>query len=842
LNPPAPPRKDDKPKELPAVVNRVEIKPFTLGNAKAKSSVLGLNACATLIRLSPPLARDLEEMVTAVVSQYTTIEKDDKHEEGVEDIGTPLIIENLDACLMTILSMDKSVACLKRQLHVTSQFFASANASHRKRAMSTYVRLLKKYIDLVSESLKSNVKPTDREVEGIGHNLATLLPRVCDPEPEVRGHAIESVQLLLYIHWLLQKILTEDPKTPTAEIELRPPKTLNPFTGLRKRMIALEDQNEQFNHAHQMSGLIAGLVSEIEFPNLCLTGQQGLLDSQTASARGCCVILYGLITQRGKDLVNHVVPFVSGLIDKMKFIKNEQTTNGSVVTLRTMASIHLLGTIDALLAQPIPHEPHVARVTQMLARDPELCLPVLKALAEVLNNGEIMEDVPAPKAAADAKKDTGPPKMISVPSRESQGATVCISEMLQDEDLKDISVQHFSMFFGTLLLRSAVTAGFPEPAEQTNIAWKNFFKALQEEEVIEKLEEIGTWSKVTQPGAPFIEAVAALTSIVSRRHIAEMDNIFQYLLPFLKANFPQQRSATGFAFAELVSHTKENHDLLDKLVMYLLNSLVDPLLKIPALRGLGNISVCPPEMVHKYATTVLDALMSAIDDKQDDVVLEAMNGLAKIFRVVDESRMHAIIINVFHRIRPAFDNPNDAIRSSSAILFESLARFGHGISKDAIYEQIHNNLPCVIVHLNDDNADVKKSFRRALAAIGPLMHSPDIDAILSQKHIFSVDNEPDYSDFVHMHLSKALIKSFPDRLNGYVQTAINPYFASPWNTIQGNAAYFVGCVLGHLPEQARKNSGINAGHTAKAMIGLLTSTSPIVREKAAEAIAMMHSY
>lgn len=86
-----------------------------------------------------------------------------------------------------------------------------------------------------------------------------------------------------------------------------------------------------------------------------------------------------------------------------------------------------------------------------------------------------------------------------------------------------------------------------------------------------------------------------------------------------------------------------------QLVTNLLNSLVDPLLKIPALRGLGNIAQCSKAMIDKYSPTgipttelllftvpVLDALMSAIDDKLDDVVLEAMNGLAKVFKVVDE--------------------------------------------------------------------------------------------------------------------------------------------------------------------------------------------------------------
>jgi len=234
--------------------------------------------------------------------------------------------------------------------------------------------------------------------------------------------------------------------------------------------------------------------------------------------------------------------------------------------------------------------------------------------------------------------------------------------------------------------------------------------------------------------------------------------------------------------------------------------------------------------------------MSAIDDKLDDIALEAMNGLSKAFGVIDESRIAPILINIFHRIRPAFDNPNEKIRCASAHLFESLARYGRGLSKDAIYEQVHSNLPSIIVHINDDNDDVKKSFRKALAAVAPLLNDPGIDYILAQKHIFQVEQETDYLDFVHMHMSKALIKAFPEKLNNYVQILINPYFDSPWDTIKGNAAYFVGCILGHSPEESRKEIGINAGHTAKALVNLLSSKSPIVRQRAAEAMSMLYTY
>jgi len=275
----------------------------------------------------------------------------------------------------------------------------------------------------------------------------------------------------------------------------------------------------------------------------------------------------------------------------------------------------------------------------------------------------------------------------------------------------------------------------------------------------------------------------------------------------------------------------------------LLNSLIDTQLKIPALKGLGNIITTPSDQINKYAPTVLDALMSSIDDPNDTISLEAMNGLAKVFKIVQEERISPFLINICHRIRPAFDKPLASIRASAAYLFESLTRFGNSeISKDAFYEQIHTNLPSIILHINDDDFEVRKAFRRALLSVAPLLNRPDISTMLNTGYIFNVDNDNDYNEFLRLNLSKVLVKEFPDRINSYILTCLHPYFESAWDTIKGNAAFFIGTLMFQIHPDARKDIGINIGHVSKQLIGLLTEKSSYVRIQASVSISLLYSY
>ena len=45
--------------------------------------------------------------------------------------------------------------------------------------------------------------------------------------------------------------------------------------------------------------------------------------------------------------------------------------------------------------------------------------------------------------------------------------------------------------------------------------------------------------------------------------------------------------------------------------------------------------------------------------------MEAMNGLARIFELVDEANVAPVLVNICHRIRPAFEKKSDEIRAAS---------------------------------------------------------------------------------------------------------------------------------------------------------------------------------
>ena len=51
-------------------------------------------------------------------------------------------------------------------------------------------------------------------------------------------------------------------------------------------------------------------------------------------------------------------------------------------------------------------------------------------------------------------------------------------------------------------------------------------------------------------------------------------------------------------------------------------------------------------------------MMAGMDDKEDvndEITLEAMNGLSKILVVISEEHVRAILINIALRIRPCFE-------------------------------------------------------------------------------------------------------------------------------------------------------------------------------------------
>jgi len=293
--------------------------------------------------------------------------------------------------------------------------------------------------------------------------------------------------------------------------------------------------------------------------------------------------------------------------------------------------------------------------------------------------------------------------------------------------------------------------------------------------------------------------------------------------------------------AEFVNHCKllsgEDKKFLHQLINSLMASLADPAIKLQAIIGLANIVSADREDANMYASTVLDALLSSIDDPNETIAMEAMNGLSKIFAIVEESRMSPILVNICHRIRPAFDKENEQIRAASFTLFGSLYRFGTGYAGDAFYEQIHNNLPSLVLHMEDDSTLVKNACKGALANLAPLFRSESVTELLAE---LSPDRMVQYAEFLN-DLSLVLIPSFPERINYYVMTCVD-YFKSNWNSIKSNAAAFIGFLLGNLtPENSKKINNLNPGLVSRALVNMLKDKSPQVRKTTAQAMSLLHS-
>ena len=120
---------------------------------------------------------------------------------------------------------------------------------------------------------------------------------------------------------------------------------------------------------------------------------------------------------------------------------------------------------------------------------------------------------------------------------------------------------------------------------------------------------------------------------------------------------------------------------------------------------------------------MLSALVSCVEDTDDKVALEAITGVLKVVQVASEETVAPILVNICYRIRSGFDRNVTEMRAAAFKLFGALARFGQGgAALDQFYEHIHLNLPCLVLHVNDEQVrDRRQCF--ALSAFSSLPSS-----------------------------------------------------------------------------------------------------------------------
>jgi hypothetical protein len=95
------------------------------------------------------------------------------------------------------------------------------------------------------------------------------------------------------------------------------------------------------------------------------------------------------------------------------------------------------------------------------------------------------------------------------------------------------------------------------------------------------------------------------------------------------------------------------------------------------------------------------------------------------------------------------------IRTSAYMLFGELARFGQGPSKDPYLEQIHSNFVNFVLHLNEQDEEVRKSCKHVLKQVGPLIESSSVNDLF-QSSLINDSKSFHYGEFVN-DLAKLLV-------------------------------------------------------------------------------------
>ncbi|NXH21847.1 MROH1 protein, partial [Bucco capensis] len=277
--------------------------------------------------------------------------------------------------------------------------------------------------------------------------------------------------------------------------------------------------------------------------------------------------------------------------------------------------------------------------------------------------------------------------------------------------------------------------------------------------------------------------------------------IVERLSPALSSLLESHRiTSTAFLAQLLSSSVVKELLLLEPLLEQLAGRQRDCclLVRLLALRGLGNVSSGSPEKVRKHGAKLLASMVNGMDDKDDPhnlVALEAMSSLSKLLDHMEDRDIQAMLLHIAIRIRPFFDSEQAELRQASISLFGKLSSCSQD-TWELLLEQILNGLVPLLLHLQDPRPEVVKACKFALRCCGPSMGCQALgDMFLNH---LREDRSLHYGEFIN-NVCKHLMQSYPEMLNRLISTNLF-YFKSSWVDIRAAAPMFIGFLVLHVDE------------------------------------------
>ncbi|XP_018587460.2 maestro heat-like repeat-containing protein family member 1 [Scleropages formosus] len=806
---------------------------------------LAMTTCASLMTLEPTLTEsETSDMLQTCMNSVLGLPSEESLDEGKEE--DPLDLHQREALytdtfnafhelLRKVLAQDLTPDGLQSMFKHIEVWLVSERDHERERAVQTSAQVLDFFLNAI------NVKKVV-VFHTIGALLGRLTPRCVDPSVAVRAVAMDCLYALLHIQ------LRYEGFAPDYRDEV-----VESLKTLREKLKEL-DSTVLYHACSELTKIMSKRLSQQQVGSLILALVEGLTDSMPSCSHAVSVILNTLLNNRGAGL-QELVPKVLGTLHlRLQDILEEKVRVAVVRSILPLASQHLPTVMNTLLSFPLPFDSSSCEIWVVLGADGFLASQIMEAFMEKLTTTvPYMEKRDSTLPGRVTRVATGPPLAV----------TCAFKELMRSIEIQDLVGALFPQLFSTLLLRLGSSVGvqlpkdfnsnatslerrtpgrMPTTFDVCGVAVEAMHVLLgraQLDQVLQALDADGAWIRMRDP-QQYIEGVALLASAMATYAGPHLQPVMEHLYPSLSSIYECQRT-TGMAFlCELMNHHVVMELLIvDTLVNIMMERIADPcnIVRMLAVRGLGNISTGSPEKVNKYARELLAAMSAGMEERDDpggQIALEAMAGLSKVLRYLDKKNVHMLLVYILMKIKPFLENQRDAVRCASIVLLGNLSRFGLG--EPVFRDQIHNVLISLLLHLADPSPQVVKACKFTMRECVPLLGSKLI-ATMFQNHLHE-DRGLHYGEFIN-DLTKYIIQDFPGMLNFY-HTTIIQFFKSSWAEVRASAAMFIGFLLGGLPKQYYPD--MNIGSIINGLLQLLRDPDPRVRAKAAEAMGYFHQF
>ncbi|KAM3720959.1 Maestro heat-like repeat-containing protein family member [Dirofilaria immitis] len=703
--------------------------PETLSNS---IRLLAGKAVAALVSLEPAISDDDIWQIGYVLTSYTIpLCRERSGLKTIDDDESSTMMEaTVNQYHMAIEQIIKKKAVVGTVTHLLKLFqpyYASAADHERLRAVDATLRVLTVYFEHATDFALGRAN----EFGPMSSLLARLVPRIADSLCAVRHAALRAV----YWTFRLAHVYKGLARDSVDNTLFDPTIFINKYLGdegklegmlSRKAIKVMADITDSRLPQSQIQTYISGLFGMLS-------------DRQSQVSSAAAQLLTSMLTHRGDTLSAEADTLVTTLLNKLPDIHAcVQTYTDLLAALIAFAYHQLYACIDVMLVRPLPYSLSMIDAWHTMSHDHSLFPLIVDYLLDLISTGcgsSETSEVPFEIL------DTGAGSSVKIVKPEVCTLAAAVAEIIKAGEPEVELFKRIPNILAALVqfLAAVIDTQYPvlmkekdgikssiitpelrrlssTPAALASQALRNLFLRTLDDAIVEKMNSERAWSDCIDT-LHFTNGIAVLTRSLSEHRPEWIRPLVTLMIPRMQSPSDAYRIAAVAVLSALTKRCpneegEADNKLLEGLITNLMMALEDRNLKIRklAVRGLGDLACCSDSILNKYSSDAIQAAMAGLDDsgdRRDEIAMEAVNALNKLSTRVPNTHLENILSNVLLKLRPCFEKESSALR---AVSFSLLGELGQRVgSCDAYREQLLINIVSIILHLNDEEDQVKQT-------------------------------------------------------------------------------------------------------------------------------------